>query len=93
MTRERPKHYKKRGNPIEAMQVTMDNYEDVSNWVGGRVMSDGASDLAVMVPTVDGVIPVHLTEYVCREFDTNRFFGMDETEFNRLYEQTGLRGA
>lgn len=78
--------FEKRSAKIEANIVTGESAQELAKWARGDVTEDG-----IAIPTMQGIVPVSYGDYVCREFGTGRFFGMDKSEFHRLYVQTGLR--
>lgn len=87
MTEIKPGSYRKRDNPVQAMELKEDNIEAVAKWSGGR-----AGGAMVDLPTIDGIIPVSVGEVICRENTTGRFFAMEREEFDRLYYRP-TRGA
>lgn len=61
--------YKPKGSTIRALKFDGNNAEEVRDWCFGRIkevpVGDASSETVVMVPTLDGVLEIHVGEYLC----------------------------
>lgn len=80
-----------RVDEIEAMQITLDNVDEVAQWCGGEVIREAkASDptdvwTAVTVPMISGPVDLAVGYYVIKN-SRGRFEGMTATAFHQKYQ-------
>jgi len=92
------KRYRKRPEYIEAVKVSENNLEAVARWCGGRVFEDAkASDptdvaRGIYMPTLEGVVAVRIGAYILKRVFDAQLDVMNASEFEKNYEQVGLRG-
>lgn len=83
---------------IQAVRLTRENVQHAANWCGGRVgeepKSSDPTDVYVylIVPTIDGNVSVNIGDWVIRFHNKGSFAGMTDENFQRKYQQTGVRG-
>lgn len=84
------KVYRPKPQEIHAMQLTVDNVDEIVGWCGGRavVETDPATDEqqpGVNIPTVSGNVRVSLGQYVVRN-ERGRFSKYTQYDFERQFE-------
>jgi hypothetical protein len=80
-------------DPVLAVRITRENYEEVATWCGGHPLSIGkASDpsdvyIAVEVPTMEGVRRTPVGDYIVKNQATGRFYPLSAETFERRYQR------
>ena len=101
----RPKRYRVKEEPIEAMEFSnYPNYpksfkesaERIAKWCGGRKTlkktKKGDHCYIVEVPTLDGILSLEQRQVLIKNLNTGAFYIMDNREFHEKYQEIGKRG-
>ena len=80
-------------DPVTAVQVTRENYEEVAAWCGGFPVSiSKASDptdvyVGIDILAMGGMRRVNVSDYVIKNETTGRFSLMTEETFRRTFDK------
>lgn len=88
------RRYRKKPVVVEAIQLTVDNLQEVSKWIvccGWSVGVEIGSEFGVRIhiSTLEGVMSANVGDYIIRGID-GEFYPCKPSIFAKTYEQVGV---